>query len=55
MREGPITLLDLTANQLQLLIMCLYKRLEQTDTNGPPIHSCRLFIGDILISEGEGR
>ena len=51
-REGPITLLDLTANQLQLLITCMYKKLEEQ--NGT-ISLCQLFVGDILISEGEGR
>lgn len=50
-REGPVTLLDLTANQLQLLITCMYKKIEDAE-----IHSlCQLFVGDILISEGEGR
>ena len=50
-REGPVTLLDLTANQLQLLITCMYKRVE--DAEIPSL--CQLFVGDILISEGEGR
>ena len=50
-REGPITLLDLTANQLQLLITCMYKRVEDAEVRC----LCQLFVGDILISEGEGR
>ncbi|KAL8609605.1 hypothetical protein ACOMHN_023741 [Nucella lapillus] len=51
-REGPVTLLDLTANQLQLLITCMYKKTEEQDGVS---NLCRLFVGDILISEGEGR
>ena len=64
MREGPTTLLDLLANQLQLLIMCVYRRVNSgvdcgvggCGGNTEDVLSvvCNLYIGDVLISEGEG-
>lgn len=53
-REGPITLLDLTSNQMQLLLTLVYKR-DSVRTGDGPIHLCQLYIGDILIAEGEGK
>nr|KAG5710611.1 hypothetical protein BaRGS_013257 [Batillaria attramentaria] len=50
-KEGPITLMDMTANQLQLIITCIYRRMY---SDGMHIYSCQMYIGDILISEGEG-